>query len=199
MSNRHVKSVLLSCAAGLAAAAGVVACSAASAQTLNAVKDRGAVVCGVSHGLAGFGMPDASGAWSGLDVDYCRAVAAAVFNDPTKVQFVPISVEERFDVLKSGKIDVLAHNSTWTMSREANYGLTFVGVNYFDQVKMTWFALLAMVSAITASVMQTQKLKASSVDTELADPHLATAVADVNCEEPVMQTRGHNSTLNLGV
>ena len=132
MSNRKSKPVLLSCVALAAAAAAMVVSGSASAQTLKAVKDRGAVVCGVSHGLAGFGIPDANGAWSGLDVDYCRAVAAAIFNDPSKVQFVPISVEERFDALKSGKIDVLAHNSTWTMSREANYGLTFVGVNYYD-------------------------------------------------------------------
>jgi general L-amino acid transport system substrate-binding protein len=93
----------------------LVACHAASAQTLKAVKERGAVICGVSKGLPGFGMPDSTGAWSGLDVDYCRAVAAAIFKDPTRVQFTPLSVEERFEALKSGKIDVLAHNSTWTM------------------------------------------------------------------------------------
>ena len=80
----------------------------------------------------GLRAPDATGAWSGIDVDYCRAVAAAVFNDPEKVQFMPLGVEERFDALKSGKVDVLAHNSTWTMSRETDFGLTFVGVNYYD-------------------------------------------------------------------
>jgi general L-amino acid transport system substrate-binding protein len=124
--------VSFSCATALSVVAGALICGGASAQTLKSVKDRGQLICGVSHGLPGFAVPDAGGAWSGLDVDYCRAVAAAVLNDPAKVQFTPLSVEERFDALKSGKIDVLAHNSTWTMSREAEFGLTFVGVNYYD-------------------------------------------------------------------
>ncbi len=112
--------------------AGALACGAASAQTLKAVMDRGALICGVSHGLPGFAIADAKGAWSGFDVDYCRAIAAAIFNDPEKVRFTPLSVDERFEALRSGKVDVLAHNSTWTMSREAEYGLSFVGVNYYD-------------------------------------------------------------------
>jgi len=112
--------------------AGALACHAAAAQTLKAVIDRGALICGVSHGLPGFAIADANGVWSGLDVDYCRAVAAAIFNDPAKVRFTPLSAEERFDALRAGKVDVLAHNSTWTMSREAEYGLVFVGVNYYD-------------------------------------------------------------------
>jgi len=126
---RKRRSVSFSCAAFVA---GALACGAASAQTLKAVKDRGALICGVSHGLPGFASADAKGVWSGIDVDYCRAVAAAIFNDPEKVQFTPLAVDERFDALRSGKIDVLAHNSTWTMAREAEYGLTFVGVNYYD-------------------------------------------------------------------
>ncbi len=132
MSIRNPRLIVFRGAVALSAIAGVLASYGASAQTLKAVKDRGAVICGVSHGLPGFGIADAKGVWSGLDVDYCRAVAAAIFNDPGKVQFAPLSVEERFDALKSGKIDVLAHNSTWTMSREAEYGLVFVGVNYYD-------------------------------------------------------------------
>jgi general L-amino acid transport system substrate-binding protein len=129
MSIRKRSSV--TCAAVLSILAGA-ACQGASAQTLKAVKDRGELICGVSHGLPGFAAPDASGAWSGIDVDYCRAVAAAIFHDPGKVRFTPLGVDERFDALKAGKIDVLAHNTTWTMSREAEFGLTFVGVNYYD-------------------------------------------------------------------
>jgi general L-amino acid transport system substrate-binding protein len=119
-------------AAAVAALASVLVVDIAAAQTLKAVKDRGSLVCGVSQGIAGFSIADASGAWSGLDVDFCRAVAAAIFNDPTKVKFAPLSADERFDALRSGKIDVLARNSTWTMSRETSFGLTFVGVNYYD-------------------------------------------------------------------
>jgi general L-amino acid transport system substrate-binding protein len=131
MSIRKRNSIIFRCAAILAAVTGA-ACNGASAQTLKAVKDRGEVICGVSHGLPGFAAPDAAGAWSGFDIDYCRAVAAAIFHDPGKVKFTPLGVDDRFDALKSGKIDVLAHNTTWTMSREAEFGLTFVGVNYYD-------------------------------------------------------------------
>ncbi|SDR64272.1 general L-amino acid transport system substrate-binding protein [Rhizobiales bacterium GAS113] len=104
----------------------------ASAQTLKAVKERGAVVCGVSQGLQGFSSVDDKGEWSGLDVDLCRAIAAAIFNDPGKARFVPVSAAERFDALRSGKIDVLTRNSTWTLSREAEFGLSFAAVNYYD-------------------------------------------------------------------
>jgi general L-amino acid transport system substrate-binding protein len=109
-----------------------VLAGAAAAQTLDAVKRRGALNCGVNPGLQGFSIADADGAWSGLDVDFCRAVSAAIFGDARKVNFTPLSAEERFDALKSGKVDVLARNSTWTMSRETQYGLVFVGVNYYD-------------------------------------------------------------------
>jgi general L-amino acid transport system substrate-binding protein len=105
---------------------------AASAQTLGAVKQRGSVNCGVSQGLAGFSIADDKGQWSGLDVDLCRAIAAAVFDDPTKVVFAPLSPAERFEALRANKIDVLARNSTWTMSRELEFKLSFVGVNYYD-------------------------------------------------------------------
>src|SRR5579862_7357806 len=118
-------------AAFAALALGALA-SAAEAQTLAAVKQRGALNCGVNPGLAGFALADSKGAWSGLDVDFCRAVAAAIFGDPAKVAFIPLSAEARFEALKDGKIDVLARNSTWTMSRETQYGLVFVGVNYYD-------------------------------------------------------------------
>ena len=116
------------------AAAGVVALAGgtAAAQTLAAVKARGALLCGVNQGLPGFSYADERGQWSGFDVDFCRAVAAAVFNDPNKVQLVPLTADARFQALKDGKIDVLSRNSTWTMGREVGYGLAFVGVTYYD-------------------------------------------------------------------
>ena len=117
----------------LAAAAVVaIAGGTAAAQTLAAVKARGALLCGVNQGLPGFSYADERGQWSGFDVDFCRAVAAAVFNDPNKVQLVPLTADARFQALKDGKIDVLSRNSTWTMGREVGYGLAFVGVTYYD-------------------------------------------------------------------
>ncbi len=104
----------------------------ASSPTLLQVKARGALICGVNEGLPGFSFVDERGAWSGFDVDFCRALAAAIFGDPNKVQLVPLSADARFQALKDGKIDVLSRNSTWTMRRETEYGLTFVGVTYYD-------------------------------------------------------------------
>ncbi|NWG24644.1 MAG: amino acid ABC transporter substrate-binding protein [Pseudorhodoplanes sp.] len=106
--------------------------SAASAQTLNTVKQRGQLQCGANGSLAGFGLPDAQGNWTGLDVEFCRALAAAIFNDPTKVKFVPLSAKDRFTALQSGEVDVLARNTTWTSSRDTSLGLNFTGVNYYD-------------------------------------------------------------------
>nr|WP_244622763.1 amino acid ABC transporter substrate-binding protein [Microvirga brassicacearum] len=104
----------------------------ADAQTLKTVKDRGTLVCGVSQGLTGFSALDDKGAWIGFDVDYCRAIAAAIFNDPSKVQFVPLSAADRFPALKAGKIDVLSRNSTWAMGRELEFDVVFAGVTYYD-------------------------------------------------------------------
>ena len=115
----------------LAAALGTAA-SPASAQTLNAVKTRGMLNCGANGTLAGFGLPDAQGKWTGLDVDVCRAIAAAVLNDATKVKFVPLSAKDRFTALQSGEVDVLARNTTWTSSRESALGINFTGVDYYD-------------------------------------------------------------------
>jgi len=115
----------------LAVAAGLSA-QAASAQTLKTVKDRGMLSCGVSQGLPGFSSPDDKGNWTGLDVDICRAVAAAIFNDPTKIKFVPLSAKDRFTALQSGEIDVLSRNTTWTLSRDTSLGANFTGVTYYD-------------------------------------------------------------------
>jgi general L-amino acid transport system substrate-binding protein len=105
---------------------------AAQSQTLKTVQDRGSLICGVNPGLEGFASKDANGQWSGFDVDFCRAVAAAIFNDPSKVQFVPLSASDRFDALKNKQIDVLSRNSTWTMGREGDNGVVFTGVTYYD-------------------------------------------------------------------
>ena len=104
----------------------------ASAATLDDVKARGALKCGVNVGLAGFAAPDAAGEWGGFDVAFCRALAAAVLGDPTKVEFTPTTGETRFTALTSGEIDILARNSTWTFGRDNDLKLDFIGVNYYD-------------------------------------------------------------------
>ncbi len=116
----------------VALTAAIFAVQSASAQTLKQVKDRGILNCGSNTGLAGFGLPDAQGKWTGLDVDTCRAVAAAVLGDPNKVKFVPLSAKDRFTALQSGEVDLLARNTTWTSSRDTQLGLNFTGVNYYD-------------------------------------------------------------------
>ena len=114
-----------------ALAAGVTA-QTADAQTLKTVKDRGMLSCGVSQGLPGFSSPDDKGNWTGIDVDVCRAIAGAIFNDPAKVKFVPLSAKDRFTALQSGEIDVLSRNTTWTISRDTSLGANFTGVTYYD-------------------------------------------------------------------
>jgi general L-amino acid transport system substrate-binding protein len=115
------------------AAAGVIGMTGiASAQTLDRIKQRGQLSCGVNVGLAGFSAPDDKGNWTGLDVEYCRAIAAAVLGDATKVRFVPTTAKERFTALQSGEIDVLNRNTTWTLGRDSSLGLSFVGTNYYD-------------------------------------------------------------------
>ena len=110
----------------------ILAAQSASAQTLQTVKDRGILNCGANGTLAGFGLPDAQGNWTGLDVDVCRAIAAAIFNDASKVKFVPLSAKDRFTALQSGEVDLLVRNTTWTLSRDTSLGLNFTGVDYYD-------------------------------------------------------------------
>lgn len=114
------------------ALAPILASVGAQADTLKTVKDRGMLACGVSQGLPGFSSPDDKGNWTGIDVDVCRAVAAAIFNDPTKIKFVPLSAKDRFTALQSGEIDVLSRNTTWTLSRDTSLGANFAGVTYYD-------------------------------------------------------------------
>ena len=128
--NGYGKGLLAAASTGLAVA---VALSApAGAQTLKAVKDRGAVNCGVSEGLYGFSSRDDKGNWAGFDVDLCRGIAAAIFNDPGKVRYTPLDASSRFKALQSNVIDVLSRNTTWTMSRETELGLNFAATNYYD-------------------------------------------------------------------
>ena len=105
---------------------------ALQAGTLKSIKERGKLLCGVSEGLAGFSAPGDGKDWRGFDVDFCRAVAAAVFGDPGKVEYVPLSAKGRFEALRGGKIDVLSRNTTWTLGRDVDAALTFAGVSYYD-------------------------------------------------------------------
>ena len=113
------------------AALGCLTALSASAGTLDQVKARGQLICGANPGLAGFGLPDDQGVYKGLDVDECRAIAAAIFNDPNKVKYLSINAKDRPTILASGEIDVLIRNTTWTMSRELG-GMFFTGINYYD-------------------------------------------------------------------
>ena len=111
---------------------GTAGVAAAQTKTLDTVKQRGSLTCGVNIGLAGFSQPDDKGNWTGLDVDYCKAIAAAVLGDANKVKYVPTTAKERFTALQSGEIDVLIRNTTWTTARDSSLGLIFAGVNYYD-------------------------------------------------------------------
>ena len=119
-------------AAALLMAGSVSAQAPKPTSTLDVVKNRGMLSCGVSQGLPGFSTPDDKGNWTGIDVDVCRAIAAAVLNDPTKIRFVPLSAKDRFTSLQSSDIDVLSRNTTWTLSRDTSVGLNFTGITYYD-------------------------------------------------------------------
>ncbi|HEX5128087.1 MAG TPA: amino acid ABC transporter substrate-binding protein [Rhodocyclaceae bacterium] len=101
-------------------------------KTLDAIVQRGSIKCGVTTGLAGFSLPDSQGNWSGLDVDTCRALAAAVLGDAKKVSFVPLNSQQRFTAIQAGEVDVLARNTTWTLTRDASLGLEFTAITYYD-------------------------------------------------------------------
>ena len=115
--------------------------------TLAQVKEKGFVQCGVSQGLPGFSNADDAGEWTGLDVDMCRAVAAAVFGDASTVKFTPLSAKQRFTALASGEVDILSRNTTWTMTRDTQLGLNFAGVNYYDGQGMMVPTALGVTSA----------------------------------------------------
>jgi general L-amino acid transport system substrate-binding protein len=117
----------------VAATLGTLAAMPAQAgKTLDGIKARGSVVCGVNTGLAGFGAADSAGKWSGLDVDICRAIAAATLGDPEKIKYVPLNAQQRFTALQSGEVDVLSRNTTFTLTRDASLGLNQTAVTYYD-------------------------------------------------------------------
>jgi general L-amino acid transport system substrate-binding protein len=132
VGNARLKGLTMKCVASVIGLAAALAATSVSAQTLKTVQQRGALVCGVSQGLPGFSSPDDRGNWTGLDVDFCRALAAAIFNDASKVKYTPLSTKDRFTALQTGEIDVLSRNSTWTMVRDTQLGLNFAAVNYYD-------------------------------------------------------------------
>ncbi|MCB9947343.1 MAG: amino acid ABC transporter substrate-binding protein [Rhodospirillaceae bacterium] len=122
--------------AALVAATGFVAIAATApafaGETLDAIRERGTLICGVSTGLSGFSMPDSEGNWSGIDVDFCHAVAAAILGDSDAVEFVALTAQQRFTALQSGEIDLLSRNTTWTLTRDTALGLNFAGVTFYD-------------------------------------------------------------------
>ena len=119
--------------AALALPAFTLVCAPAYAgKTIDAIKVRGQLVCGVNTGLAGFSQADSAGNWTGLDIDVCRAIAASLLGDANKVKWVPLSAQQRFAALQSGEIDILSRNTTWTLTRDASLGLNFTGVTYYD-------------------------------------------------------------------
>src|SRR5215213_6029242 len=126
----NMKKALVSIAFGLTAS--LFATGASAQATLNSVKQKGFLTCGSNTGLAGFSVADAQGDWTGLDVDLCRAIAAAIFDDPTKVRFIPLAAKDRFTALQSGEVDVLSRTTTHTMSRDTQLGLDFPVITYFD-------------------------------------------------------------------
>ena len=147
----------------------LVAAQGASAQTLKTVKDRGMLNCGANGTLAGFGLPDAQGNWTGLDVDFCRAVAAAVLGDAKKVKFVPLTAKDRFTALQSGEVDVLARNTTWTSSRDTSLGLNFTGVNYYDGQGFMVRKSLKVNSALELNGASVCVQQGTTTDLNLAD------------------------------
>lgn len=131
---RVLGAAALSVGMALPAAAQAPASPAAQgpANTLDAIRARGTLICGVNTGLAGFAQPDSQGVWRGFDVDYCRALAIAIFGDVNRVRFVPTTAQVRFTALQSGEVDILARNTTWTLSRDTSLGLDFGATNFYD-------------------------------------------------------------------
>jgi len=124
---------------GAAALAGTLALPAAAQQpaapagaTLDTIRARGNLICGVNTGLAGFAQPDSQGVWRGFDVDYCRATAIALWNDASRVRYVPTTAQNRFTALQSGEVDMLSRNTTWTLSRDTSLGFDFTGISFYD-------------------------------------------------------------------
>lgn len=147
----------------------VLASLRCQASTLADVKARGHLNCGVTQGLAGFSSVDSQGAWTGLDVDFCRAVAAAIFSDGSKVSFVPLSSKQRFTALQSGEIDVLSRVSTWTMQSDTTLGIAFAGVIYYDGQGMMVRKKLEVQSALELSGAEVCTNTGTTTELNIAD------------------------------
>jgi general L-amino acid transport system substrate-binding protein len=141
----------------------------AGAGTLDDVRARGMLVCGASGQLPGFSLPDTQGNWTGFDVDYCRAYAATIFNDPSKVKFVALTAKDRFTALQSGDIDVLVRNTTWTSSRETQLGLHATGPNYYDGQGFIVRKALKVNSALELSDASVCVQQGTTTELNLAD------------------------------
>jgi general L-amino acid transport system substrate-binding protein len=128
----HATAKTLITGALAAASMALVAVPAQAGKTIDAIKARGQLVCGVNTGLAGFSVADSQGNWSGLDVDVCKAIAASLLGDAGKVKYVPLNAQQRFTALQSGEVDILSRNTTWTLTRDASLGMNFTGVTYYD-------------------------------------------------------------------
>ncbi len=127
-----MKKLSIAATAASAIALTVSAMPAQAGDQLDAIIDRGELICGVNTGLAGFGIADSQGVWTGFDVDYCKAMAIAIFDDSSAVQYVPLSSVQRFPALQAGEVDILSRNTTWTLTRDASLGATFAGTWFYD-------------------------------------------------------------------
>ena len=145
-----------------------LAVAPASAGTLDQVQKRGKLLCGVHPGLPGFGLQD-NAQWVGFDVDFCRAVAAAVFNDPTRIEFIPLTAKDRFTALQSGEVDLLSRNTTWSLSREAGQGFLFAGVTYFDGQAFMVRKKLNVTSALELSGASICVIQGTTTELNLSD------------------------------
>ncbi|MBA4224398.1 amino acid ABC transporter substrate-binding protein [Bosea vestrisii] len=164
-----MKKFMAAAVAGFGFALAAASAQAQAPQTLSQVKSRGILNCGSNTGLAGFGVPDAQGNWTGLDVEFCRAISATIFNDPTKVKFIPLSAKDRFTALQSGEVDVLVRNSTWTMSRDTALGLQFTGVNYYDGQGFLVRKKLGVTSAMQLNGASVCTQQGTTTELNLAD------------------------------
>ncbi|MGQ3345031.1 MAG: amino acid ABC transporter substrate-binding protein [Bosea sp. (in: a-proteobacteria)] len=169
MGESSMKKMMTAAIGGLGLALVATTVSAQAPATLAQVKQRNQVICGSNTGLAGFGVPDGQGKWSGLDVDLCRAVSAAIFNDPEKVKFIPLSSKDRFTALQSGEVDLLVRNSTWTMSRDTQLGIMFAGVNYYDGQGFMVRKKLGVTSALQLSGASICTQQGTTTELNLAD------------------------------
>jgi len=146
-----------------------VSVPALAASTLETVRERGELHCGVNTGLPGFSQPDEDGNWAGLDVDTCRAIAAAIFGDADKVSFTPLTAKERFTALQSGEVDVLSRNTTWTLTRDASLGLNFTGTNFYDGQGFMVRKALGVDSALQLDGATVCVLAGTTTELNLAD------------------------------